>query len=140
MGVSFCYHSNECEGPWSGAGRCPLPAALPCNHDEQNAQRETPMIIVTGGVLATAATADELRALSLEHVHRSRGEPGCISHDVHASLEDPLRLVFFERWDNLAALKTHFGVQASREFGRRLAALAGEPPWMHIYEAAVVTP
>jgi len=98
------------------------------------------MIIVTGGVLARAANADELRALSLAHVRRSRSELGCVSHDVHASLEDPLRLSFFERWESMAALKTHFGVPASREFGRQLVALAAEPPWMHIYEAAAVTP
>jgi len=51
-----------------------------------------------------------------------------------------LRLSFFERWESMAALKTHFGVPASREFGRQLVALAAEPPWMHIYEAAAVTP
>jgi quinol monooxygenase YgiN len=98
------------------------------------------MIIVTGGVLAKPGNAEELRALSLAHVHRSRTEPGCVSHDVHASLEEPLRLFFFERWESLAALKTHFGVPASRDFGRQLAALAAEPPWMHIYEAEAVTP
>jgi quinol monooxygenase YgiN len=36
------------------------------------------MIIVTGTIQARADTAEELRRLSLEHVARSRAEPGCL--------------------------------------------------------------
>src|SRR6476646_3526936 len=56
------------------------------------------MIVVTGIVTARQDSFDEVRRLSLEHVHRSRGEPGCISHAVHVDCENPLRLVFFEQW------------------------------------------
>jgi len=56
------------------------------------------MIIVTGSIQARPDTLDELLALSVEHVRRSRGEPGCVSHAVHRDVEDPLRLVFFEQW------------------------------------------
>jgi quinol monooxygenase YgiN len=35
------------------------------------------MIIVTGTIHARLDTLDELRRLSLEHVARSRAEPGC---------------------------------------------------------------
>jgi quinol monooxygenase YgiN len=38
--------------------------------------------------------------ISREHVHRSRKEPGCISHDVSIDAENPLRLTFFERWSD----------------------------------------
>jgi quinol monooxygenase YgiN len=98
------------------------------------------MIIVTGGVLAKPETQAELHAISLAHVHRSRAEPGCISHHVHTSVEQPLRLFFFERWESMEALQTHFAVPASREFGRQLVALAAEPPFLHIYQAEQVTP
>jgi len=43
-------------------------------------------------------------------VHRSRSEPGCISHAVHVDCENPLRLVFFEQWADRAALLAHFAV------------------------------
>ncbi len=43
------------------------------------------MIVVTGSVTARQDSFDEVRKLSLEHVHRSRSEPGCISHAVHAA-------------------------------------------------------
>jgi quinol monooxygenase YgiN len=68
------------------------------------------MIVVTGSVTARQDSFDEVRKLSLEHVHRSRGEPGCISHAVHVDCENPLRLVFFEQWADRAALLNHFAV------------------------------
>ncbi|MET4238330.1 antibiotic biosynthesis monooxygenase [Bradyrhizobium sp. RT10b] len=55
------------------------------------------MIVVTGSVTVRTETFDEARRLSLEHVHRSRQEPGCISHGVHVDCENPLRLVFLEQ-------------------------------------------
>ena len=53
------------------------------------------MIVVTGSVTARPDSFDEVRRLSLEHVHRSRTEPGCISHSVQVDCENPLRLVVF---------------------------------------------
>ena len=46
------------------------------------------MIVVTGSVVARQDTFDDVRRLSLEHVHRSRKEPGCISHAVHVDCEN----------------------------------------------------
>ena len=63
------------------------------------------MIVVTGSVTVRTETFDEARRLSLEHVHRSRQEPGCISHGVHVDCENPLRLVFFEQWADRAATR-----------------------------------
>jgi quinol monooxygenase YgiN len=96
------------------------------------------MIIVTGAIQARADSVDELRRISLEHVARSRAEPGCLEHGVAADCNDGLRLVFFERWADRAALDVHFQVPASRDFGRRVAALAARPPELHVYEATEV--
>lgn len=93
------------------------------------------MIIVTGSILARPETIDDLVAASLDHVRRSRAEPGCVSHDVHRHVEEPLRLVFVERWTGMAALKAHFAVPASGEFVRAAAKLAAAPPEMALYEA-----
>ncbi|VTU27994.1 putative quinol monooxygenase [Variovorax sp. PBL-E5] len=96
------------------------------------------MILVTGSILARAGSVDEALALSLEHVRRSRTEPGCISHAVHRDAEDPLRLVFVEQWADRAALLAHFAVPASRAFARAAGALAAEPPTLQIYDAQAV--
>jgi quinol monooxygenase YgiN len=94
------------------------------------------MIIVTGSIHARADTFDEVRRLSLEHVARSRAEPGCVEHGVAVDADDGLRLVFFERWADLDALLAHFKVPASREFGAQAARLAARPPALAVYEAA----
>jgi quinol monooxygenase YgiN len=93
------------------------------------------MIVVTGSVRAREDSLDEVRRLSLEHVHRSRQEPGCISHAVHVHCENPLRLVFIEQWADRAALLAHFAVPASRNFVRALQPLAAAETTIEIYEA-----
>jgi quinol monooxygenase YgiN len=93
------------------------------------------MIVVTGSVTARADSFDEVRKLSLEHVRRSRTEPGCISHAVHVDCENPLRLVFFEQWADRAALLAHFAVPASRDFVRSLQTLAAAATTIELYEA-----
>jgi quinol monooxygenase YgiN len=97
------------------------------------------MIIVTGSITATADTFDQLRALSLEHVHRSRTEPGCLLHSVHQDVENPLRLVFLEHWQDRDSLDTHFRVPASGEFVTKASALAAGAASMQIYEADPIT-
>jgi len=96
------------------------------------------MIVVTGSVTARPDTFDEVRKLSLEHVHRSRTEPGCISHAVHVDCENPLKLVFFEQWADRAALLTHFAVPASRDFVRALQSLAAVATTIEIYDATKI--
>ena len=96
------------------------------------------MIIVTGSVKAQKATLARMRELALEHVHRSRTEPGCLLHSVHHDVEDPLRLVFLEHWQDRAALDAHFRVPASSDFVTEISELAAEPPSMQIYEAEPV--
>src|SRR3984893_2340387 len=96
------------------------------------------MIVVTGSVEARQDTFDEVRRLSLEHVHRSRQEPGCISHAVHVDCEDALRLVFIEQWADRASLLAHFAVPASRQFVRALQSLAAAITTIEIYDAKKV--
>jgi quinol monooxygenase YgiN len=91
-------------------------------------------VVVTGSIQARPERIDELLALSLEHVRRSRAEPGCIAHAVHRDLEDPLRLVFVEEWADRAALLAHFAVPASRAFVKAAAACATDVPAMALYE------
>src|ERR1700754_4463857 len=92
------------------------------------------MIVVTGSVTARDDSFAEIRKLSLEHVHRSRTEPGCISHAVHVDCENPLRLVFIEQWADRAALAAHFAVSPTRDFVNALSALASGSD-LQIYDA-----
>ena len=93
------------------------------------------MIVVTGSVTAREDSFDQVRQLSLEHVLRSRQEPGCISYAVHVDCEDPVRLVFIEQWADRAALLAHFAVPASRDFVRALQPLAASATTLELYDA-----
>jgi quinol monooxygenase YgiN len=93
------------------------------------------VIIVTGSVLASRETVDAVVELSLAHVHRSRDEPGCLLHSVHQDVEQPLRIVFLEHWQDGPSLAAHFEEPASVEFVVAITALAAEPPSIGVYEA-----
>lgn len=97
------------------------------------------MIIVTGSVIAKPGQVDALLGECLAHTHRSRAEPGCISHAVHIDAENPDRLVFFEEWQDMPALLTHFKVPASGAFVASLRTMAAAKPEMAIFEASAVT-
>ena len=91
------------------------------------------VIIVTGSVRVARASLPEALRVSLEHVRRSRAEPGCLEHSVHQDVEDPCRLFFYERWADGAALATHFAVPASGTFVRDLARLSTSAPEILVY-------
>jgi len=94
------------------------------------------MIVVTGFVIASQVNRAEMLRISLEHVRRSRAEPGCLEHGVYVDAENPLKLHFFERWADEAAIRAHFAVRESRAFAKQLRALAADPGEMHVLDAA----
>jgi len=96
------------------------------------------MILVTGSILAPPDTFDDVLRLSLEHVERSRLEPGCISHAVHVDCQNPMRLFFFEQWADEAALSAHFAVPATRTFVKALKDRIVETSGTQIYRAEPV--
>jgi quinol monooxygenase YgiN len=97
------------------------------------------MVVVTGSILAKAETFDELRRLSLAHTLRSRTETGCEHHSVHVDVENSLRLVFFERWTDRAALLAHFAEPNARAFVGKARALAAEAPTITIFTGEEVS-
>ena len=94
------------------------------------------MIIVTGTLHARPDTLTQALALSRAHVERSRAEPGCLEHGVAIDVDDPLRLVFFERWADAQAIGAHLALPASRGFGKAVAALVDRPPTLSMFEAS----
>jgi quinol monooxygenase YgiN len=93
------------------------------------------MIIVWGSVEAVDDRREEILRLSLEHVSRSRAEPGCISHNVSIDAENKNRLNFYEEWENLDALHTHFRVPESVAFVAKLVELSAHRPEMRTFDS-----
>jgi quinol monooxygenase YgiN len=93
------------------------------------------MIIVIGSIVTTPESHAEMLALSLEHVARSRTEPGCIAHNVHVDCEQEQRLVFVEYWRDMPALLAHFAVPDSNRFVDAMAKLSPGAPEIKILTA-----
>ncbi len=60
-------------------------------------------------------------------------------HSIHLDVENKLRVVFIEHWENAEALEAHFQVPASGKFVREAAALARRPPEISIFEAEIAS-
>lgn len=97
------------------------------------------MIIVIGSAVAREDADEAMQKLAVEHVLRSRTEPGCVSHEVSRDVALPRRFVFVERWADMAALQVHFRVEASRQFAKTMAQLSDGKLTMDIYQADAVT-
>lgn len=97
------------------------------------------MIIIIGSIVAKPEHLDEVQRLSVEHVVRSRTEPGCLMHSVHRDVENPNRFVFVENWADADAVRTHFAVPASGDFVNAAALLSVGDPTIEIYEAAPIS-
>lgn len=96
------------------------------------------MLIVTGAVIARPDNIDVLRQASIDHVHRSRGEDGCLVHSVHVDAENPLRLFFYEQWRDVAALKAHGAQPGSRDFLAAVREHAASTEPLAIFVAAAI--
>ena len=92
------------------------------------------MILLTGSVRAAPGSIERAARLCIEHVERSRREPGCISHAIHVDAEDPCHLLFVEEWESVDAVRAHFAIPASMEFIGNMADLDVEPADVHLYE------
>ncbi len=93
------------------------------------------MIIVIGKIEAKPESVSEVLGLSLEHVKRSRTEPGCIEHNVSIDPEDNTKFIFVEYWADMAALMAHFALEASQGFVAALTPHLAKKPEMKIYRA-----
>ena len=94
------------------------------------------MIIVWGRMTAKEGDLEQLKEVSLEHVYRSRKEPGCLHHSVQVNVEKTNELVFYEEWEDMASLKVHFSVAASNQFIAAAKRLSSSENFdMKMYEA-----
>ncbi|MEA2683606.1 MAG: hypothetical protein QOK05_1934 [Chloroflexota bacterium] len=77
---------------------------------------------------------EEALRMSVEHVLRSRAEPGCISHDVYQDVQDANRVLFMERWADRAALEAHFAVPEAVAFSRAIGGMTTTRTRLEIHD------
>lgn len=93
------------------------------------------MIVILGSVEVRPDSLEPALALAMEHCARSRGEPGCVSHDCFQAVGRPHLLQFVEVWTDMVMVKGHFAVPESRTFVAQMGTFAASPPVMRVLQA-----
>ena len=93
------------------------------------------MIVILGSVDVRPDSLEPALQLAIEHCTRSRGEPGCVSHDCFQAVGRPNLLQFIEVWADSALLRAHFTVPESQTFVAQMRTFAASPPVMRILRA-----
>lgn len=65
------------------------------------------MIVVIATLALKPGMLESFAEAAIPAIAAARQEPGCQLFDLHASVTDPERMVFIERWDDRAAFDAH---------------------------------
>ncbi len=65
------------------------------------------MIVVSGTIVIDPAKVDLGIELTRELMAKTREEPGNVSYEFFAALEDPSRFHVFEEWESAEAIQEH---------------------------------
>jgi len=65
-------------------------------------------VVLTAAVKALPGQEAAVRAVLLELVAPSRGDPGCLCYNLHEAKDEPGRFIFYEQWADQASLDAHF--------------------------------
>ncbi|MDY9923579.1 putative quinol monooxygenase [Methanobacterium sp.] len=96
------------------------------------------MIIVTATITAKPTKRDEIISKSQDLIKSTRLEPGCISYDLYASIEDENVLIMLEKWENREVLDVHMKTEHFKMFGTVIEEFVAKEISIVIYSAEKV--
>lgn len=85
-------------------------------------------LYLTARLKVKADKVEELKQAALAIVEDSRAEEGCISYNVHQSIEDETVFVWRESWKSKTDLDEHFEMDYVKNFFNLVNEVAAEPP------------
>jgi quinol monooxygenase YgiN len=83
----------------------PRERALASTNDSKKTETQ---LTVMARLTPKEEKVEDVRKRLLSNVPRARAEKGCVSYDVHESLENPGQFMLYENWASQAALDAHF--------------------------------
>jgi quinol monooxygenase YgiN len=84
------------------------------------------LVTVFAWMRAAPGKEDELRRWLESVVEPTTNEAGCVSYDLHQSLEDPAAFFFYENWETPQQLDAHRGTPHMTAFAAVLDDLLDE--------------
>ena len=85
-------------------------------------------LYLTAKLKVNSDKVDELKQAALTIVADSRAEAGCVSYNVHQSIEDETVFIWHECWKSKADLDEHFEKDYVKNFFNVVSEVAVEPP------------
>ena len=93
------------------------------------------MIVIAGHARIKPEAREEAIAAATRMQELSAAEPGCQEYGFWFAVDDPDKLLLFERWDDLAALEEHTRTPHFAEFGGRIGEFVDGQVELLRYEA-----
>ena len=93
------------------------------------------MIVIAGHARIKPEAREEAIVAATEMQRLSSAESGCQEYGFWFAVDDPHKLLLFERWDDLAALERHREEPHFAEFGSRIGEFVDGPVEMLRYTA-----
>ena len=84
------------------------------------------LLTVIAYMRAAPGKRDELRAALEALIEPTSQEKGYVNYDLHQSVEDPDRFLFYENWESGEDLDAHLAAPHLVEFAGRIAELLDE--------------
>jgi quinol monooxygenase YgiN len=93
-------------------------------------------VTVIASFKVKAGTEEEAKAALLAAVAPTLTEPGCLAYDLHQSTREPTQFMFYERWQDRAALDVHSTstAQHRQELRQQLGRMVDGPPSVTIWQ------
>lgn len=85
-------------------------------------------LYLTARLKVKSEKVEELKSVALAIVEPSRAEEGCVTYNVHQSLEDETVFIWRESWKSKADLDEHFEKDYVKQFFGVVNEIAAEPP------------
>ena len=86
-----------------------------------------PTLTVVAEILAKPGKEEQVRIALMKLIEPTRNETGCVQYDLHESLNQPGRFLFFENWNSDTALSEHLQTPHIREAAAALEPIMAEP-------------
>lgn len=96
------------------------------------------MLYIRAVLMVKPEARDTLMEAAKDCIAATLQEPGCHEYELHTSLSDPNRLVFFEKWDSEDCLEPHRKSDHMRAFGKVAAGCLAAPPRIEFITPAKV--
>jgi quinol monooxygenase YgiN len=92
------------------------------------------MVIITAAMKAKEGKGDDLAKEIKKLAPKFLSDPGCKAYTVHRNIENPELFLFYEQYDDEAAVKHHMASDTFKQLGIAIGPFLGGKPEVNRYQ------